>query len=177
MSFLASRDFTYVRFDVTSAVTVSSNTRVFYAFAQDVPLLSLQAPLPVELTNFETKWAAGATEVRWATASEKNSSHFVVERSTSGVSGYQVVGRVAAAGSSTSSRSYQLRDAEAGTLGLSTFYYRLRQVDADGREAFPAVVAVGVGKPTGVAQLDVYPNPAGTAQEARLDFRNLPGGG
>ena len=100
----------------------------------------------------------------------------MVERSTSGVSGYQAVGRVAAAGSSTSSRSYQLRDAEAGTLGLSTLY-RLRQVDVDGREAFSAVVAVGVGKPTGVAQLDVYPNPAGTAQEARLDFRNLPGGG
>ena len=88
-----------------------------------------------------------------------------------------MVGRVPAAGSSTSSRSYQLRDAEAGTLGLSTLYYRLRQVDADGREAFSAVVAVGVGKPMGVAQLEVYPNPAGTAQEARLDFRNLPGGG
>ena len=177
VSFLASRDFTYVRLDATSAATVSSNTRVYYAFAQDVPLLSLQAPLPVELTNFEAKWAAGATEVRWATASEKNSSHFVIERSTSGVSGYQAVGRVPAAGSSTSSRSYQLRDAEAGTLGLSTLYYRLRQVDADGREAFSAVVAVGVGKPMGVAQLEVYSNPVGTAQEARLDFRNLPGGG
>lgn len=177
VSFLASRDFSYVRLDVTSTVSVSSNTRVYYAFAQDEPLLSLQYPLPVELASFDAKWTGSATEVRWATASEKNSSYFVVERSTNGNSEYQAVGRVAAAGSSTSSRSYQLRDAEAGTLGVSTLYYRLRQVDADGSEAFSAVVAVAVGKQAGLAQLEVYPNPAGTAQEARLDFRNLSGGG
>ena len=177
VSFLASRDFSYVRLDVTSALAVSSNTRVYYAFAQDMPLISLQYPLPVELIRFEAKWAGSVTELRWATASEKNSSHFVVERSANGASGYQAIGRVAAAGNSTGSRSYQLRDAEAGTLGMDVFYYRLRQVDADGHEAFSSVVAVAVGKSTGLAQLDVYPNPAGTAQEARLDFRNLPGGG
>jgi hypothetical protein len=177
ISFLASRDFTYAEITVTSAASVLSNTRVYYAFAEDVPLLSLQTPLPVELTNFNAKWVGNATELRWATASEKNSRYFVVERSTSGESGYQAVGRVAAAGSSTSSRSYQLRDAEASMLGVSTLYYRLRQVDADGSEAFSPVVAVAIGKQAGLAQLEVYPNPAGTAQEARLDFRNLSGGG
>ena len=177
VSFLASRDFTYARLDVASAVSVSSNTRVYYAFAQDVPLLSLQYPLPVELTSFEAKWTGSATELRWATASEKNSSYFVVERSTTGQGEYQPVGRVAAAGSSTSPRSYQLRDAEAGTLGASTLYYRLRQVDADGSESFSPVAAVAVGKSVGLAQLEVYPNPVGTAQEARLNFRSLPSGG
>ena len=177
VSFLATRDFTYVELTVSSAASVLSNTRAYYAFAEDVPLVSLQSPLPVELTSFDAKWAGGATELRWATASEKNSSHFVVERSVSGESGYQAVGRVDAAGSSTSRRSYQLRDVEAGALGATMLYYRLRQVDADGREAFSAVVAVAVGKQASLAQLGVYPNPAGTAQEARLDFRNLPGGG
>ena len=177
VSFLASRDFTSVRLDVTSAVSVSSDTRVYYAFAQDVALLSLQAPLPVELTSFEAKWASNATELRWTTASEKNSSYFVVERSANGEKGYQAVGRVAAAGSSSSSRSYQLRDVEAGMLGVNQLYYRLRQVDADGREAFSRVAVVAVGKQAGAAQLDVYPNPAATAQEVRLDFRSLPTGG
>ena len=177
VSFLASRDFSYVRLDVTSAVTVSSNTRVYYAFAEDVPLISLQYPLPVELTSFEAKWNNNATDLRWATASEKNSSYFVVERSASGTGEYQAVGRVNAAGSSSSARSYQLRDAEAGALGVNTLYYRLRQVDVDGSESFSPVAAVVVGKPGSTARLEVYPNPAGTAQEARLDFRNLPGGG
>jgi hypothetical protein len=177
VSFLASRDFTYAEITVTSVADVLSNTRVYYAFAEDVPLISLQYPLPVELTSFEAKWTGSATDLRWATASERNSSYFIVERSTSGEGEYQAVGRVAAAGSSASSRSYQLRDAEAGALGASILYYRLRQVDADGSEAFSKVVAVAVDKPAGIAQLDVYPNPASTAQEARLDFRNLPGGG
>ncbi len=177
VSFLASRDFTYAEITVTSAASVLSNTRVYYAFAEDVPLISLQYPLPVELTSFEAKWTGSAADLRWATASEKNSSYFLVERSMTGKDEYQAVGRVAAAGSSNSSRSYQLRDAEAGSLGVSLLYYRLRQVDIDGSETFSPVVAVAVGKPAGVAQLDVYPNPANTAQEARLDFRNLSGGG
>ncbi len=177
ISFLASRDFTYVKLTVSSAASVLSNTRVYYSFAEDVPHFSLQYPLPVELASFGGTWAGNAAELSWATASEKNSSHFIVERSANGAGGYQAVGRVAAAGSSTSHRSYQLRDADAGTLGAATLYYRLRQVDADGREAFSAVVAVVVSKQPARVQLAVYPNPAGTAQEAYLDFRNLVGGG
>ena len=176
ISFLASRDFTYAEITVTSAASVLSNTRAYYAFAEDVPLLSLQYPLPVELTSFEAKWTGSATDLHWTTASEKNSSHFVVERSANGTL-YQPVGRLTAAGSSSSSRSYQLRDAEAGTLGVNLLYYRQRQVDVDGSETFSPVVAVAVGKLAGVAQLDVYPTPTGTAQDAHLDFRNLSGGG
>ena len=116
VSFLASRDFTYVRLDVTSPVAVSSDTRVYYAFAQDVPLLNLQNPLPVELVSFTGTWAGGGAELRWATASEKNSRYFQVERSITGKEGFESVGRVAAAGSSSSARNYQLRDAEAGQL-------------------------------------------------------------
>ena len=78
ISFLVSRDFAYVRLDVTSPVAASSDTRVYYAFAQDVPLLSLQYPLPVELISFDAKWTGSATDLRWATASEKNSRYFVV---------------------------------------------------------------------------------------------------
>ena len=177
VSFLASRDFTYVRLDVTSPVAASSKTRVYYAFAQDVPLLNLQAPLPVELVSFSGWWAEGGAELRWATASEKNSSYFQVERSLRGDGGYAPVGRVTAAGSSSSAHRYQLHDAEAGHLPAHLLYYRLRQVDVDGHEAFSPVVSVAVGKLAATAQLDVYPNPAPTAQAAYLDYRNLPAEG
>lgn len=86
------------------------------------------------------------------------------------------MGRVAAAGSSSAHR-YQLRDAEAGYLNVALLYYRLRQVDVDGHEAFSPVVSVAVGKPGASAQLDVYPNPAPMAQAAHLDCRNLPAEG
>ena len=177
ISFLASRDFAYVRLDETSAVAASSDTRVYYAFAQDVPLLSLQYPLPVELARFGGTWTGTAAELNWATASEQNSRYFVVERSASGDGSYQPVGRVAAAGTSSSGRAYQFRDAEAGALGVAVLYYRLRQVDADGRETFSPVVSVAVGARAGAAKLDVYPNPAPTAQSVRVDCRNLAAGG
>ena len=60
---------------------------------------------------------------------------------------------------------------------MRQLYYRLRQVDLDGSESFSPVVLVTVGKTTGLAQLDVYPNPAATATDVRLDYRNLPAGG
>ena len=36
------------------------------------------------------------------------------------------------------------------------------------------MVSVAVGKLAATAQLDVYPDPAPTAQAAHLDYRNLP---
>ena len=178
LSFLASRDFKYVQLTVNSAASVLSNTRVYYAFAEDVPLLSLLAPLPVELTAFTGRWANGAAELSWATASERNSSHFVVERSAGGESGFQAVGRVAARGNSTSPQAYKLRDAEAGTQGAALLYYRLRQVDVDGQEAFSPVITVAVrGRAATAPQLELYPNPAPDAQAVQLHFLNLPAAG
>jgi len=174
VSFLASRDFSYVELEVNCAASVLSNTRVYYGFAEDVPLLSVQSPLPVELTQFTGRWATGAVELNWATASEKNSDYFVVERSTGGDARFLAVGQVAAAGNASGPRAYKLRDAEAATQAVPTLYYRLRQVDLDGHVSFSPVVSVAVGKLLVVApQLEVYPNPAPDAQAVRVHCVNL----
>ena len=67
-------------------------------------------PLPVELVAF-TATAEGPAAVRlaWATASEKNSAAFEVERSADGTV-FTPIGTVAAAGSSSAPHSYALRD-------------------------------------------------------------------
>ena len=178
VSFLASRDFEYVQLTVNAAASVSSNTRVYYAFAEDVPLLSLLSPLPVELTAFSGRWTSSAAELSWATASERNSSHFVVERSTDGEAAFLPVGRVAAHGNSSNSQAYKLRDAEAGEQGVALLYYRLRQVDVDGKEAFSPVITIAVGARAAAApQLELYPNPAPDAQAVQLHILNLPATG
>ena len=176
--FLATRDFAYVELEVNSAAAVLSNTRVYYAFAEDVPLVSVQYPLPVELTAFSGRWAAEAAELSWATATEKNSSHFVVERSVSGEAGFQAVGQVQAHGTSSSPQAYKLRDADAGAQGVARLYYRLRQVDLDGKQAFSPVITVAVGQRSAAApQLEVYPNPAPDAQAVWVHCPNLPAAG
>ncbi|WP_151087102.1 RCC1 domain-containing protein [Hymenobacter baengnokdamensis] len=122
-----------------------------------------QAPLPVVLTAF-TATAAGPAAVRlaWATASEKSSDFFEVERSPDGTS-FARIGTLAAAGSSSSPHHYELLDA-ALPAGAGTAYYRLRQVDIDGTLSYSPVRVVTLAAQAGLA---LYPNPA-TAPGATL---------
>jgi hypothetical protein len=179
IAFLTTQNFASVQLSATSTASVGVNINVYQAFADNLAggLITAITPLPVELTAFSGKWVNGAAELNWATASEKNSSHFIVERSVGGDAAYQAVGRVAAAGSSSSSRAYQLRDAEAGTQGVATLYYRLRQVDVDGTQAFSPIVAVAVGKLTVASLLELYPNPTADAQAVMVNYASQPSAG
>ncbi len=115
-------------------------------------------PLPVELATFMVT-AEGPASVRlaWATASEKNSAAFEVERSTDGT-GFARLGTVPAVGTSTSPRSYGFVDAKLP--GVAQLYYRLRQVDTDGSSSYSSVQVVT--RPGAAAGLALYPNPATT---------------
>ena len=113
----------------------------------------LATPLPVTLVQF-TATTSGPTAVvlAWATAGEGNSARFEVQRSADGKA-FQRIGTVAAAGNSTSARTYNYLDTAAPA---GTSYYRLRQVDRDGTAAYSPVRTVARGS----AGLTVCPNPA-----------------
>lgn len=180
LSFLTTQNFASVQLSVAGGVAGLVNIPISYAFADNRAggLPSVITPLPVELKAFSGRWANGAAELNWSTASEKNSQHFVVERSTGQEVAFRAVGQVAAAGTSTNSLNYQLRDAEAGAQGAAILYYRLRQVDADGKQVFSPVVSVMVGqRPAAVPQLEVYPNPAPDAAAVMVRCPNLPAAG
>ncbi|MBO0360585.1 T9SS type A sorting domain-containing protein [Hymenobacter sp. BT186] len=115
------------------------------------------APLPVELVAFGAERKGQGVECSWKTASEKNNSHFDVERSRNGQQ-FEKVGKVTGAGSSAGSHSYSLYDAQAPN---STLYYRLRQVDFDGTATYsPVVVVQGCSTCEPLqATLAVVPNP------------------
>ena len=180
ISFLTTRNFASVQISAASLLALGVDINVFQAFADNLAggLIANIIPLPVELTAFTGRWASGAAELNWATASEKNSSHFVVERSVGGDAAFQTVGQVAAAGNSSSAKTYQLRDAEAGTLGVPVLYYRLRQVDIDGKQAFSPVISIAVGK-LAIAgpQLQVYPNPTANTKSLTVYCPSLPATG
>lgn len=114
------------------------------------------APLPVALTAF-TAVAEGHAVVRlaWASASEKNSRTFEVERSVDGAA-FARVGTVAAASSSSQAHRYELPDAQL-PAGAATLYYRLKQVDADGSLSYSPVRVVALTD--AVVGLSLYPNP------------------
>jgi len=121
---------------------------------------ALVNPLPVELTSFTARRQAdNAVSVKWITASEKNSAYFEVQRSANGHD-FAAVATAPARGNSSQPTAYAALDKAPAAPAL---YYRLRQVDTDGKAAFSPVVAVA-GAGTGLAaKVLLYPNPARTA--------------
>lgn len=84
--------------------------------------------LPVELLYFEGNAYGKVNYLEWATATEHNSSHFVVEKSTDGWE-WQSIGQLDAAINSTQELRYNLTDDNVMPV---LNYYRLRQFDIDG---------------------------------------------
>lgn len=110
-------------------------------------------PLPVELVVFSASLTARqGVALHWVTASEKNSRHFVIERSADG-STFSALRTVAAAGTTSARSTYDQTD-EQPLFGTS--YYRLRQVDMDGTTAFSPVQLVRLGS-ANAEGLAVYP--------------------
>ena len=117
--------------------------------------------LPVELTSFTATVENGAVAVKWSTASEKDSDHFTVERSTDNKT-FEPIGRLPAAGNSQMPLHYALVD-RSPAPGIN--YYRLAQVDIDGTTERSDVVACMAD---GLHQALLYPNPAQVKLNVRL---------
>jgi hypothetical protein len=131
-----------------------------YEQTQSAAVPTLTTPLPVVLTAFAGQAASTGNQLKWSTAQEVKSASFVVEASADG-STFAAIGELAAAGNSTTVRSYEYLDASAMALNAVRRYYRLRQVDLDGTTAYSPVVTLT--RPSAAATapkvLDVYPNP------------------
>lgn len=125
--------------------------RWFYGYANGWGDIGV---LPVELLMFTGRSKADVNELEWATASEENSSAFIVERSVDG-NVFHDLGSVQAAGNSQQEVRYAFID-EAPPSGAA--FYRLRMVDLDGAfEQSPVVVVQ-----RGAGDVVLYPNPAET---------------
>jgi hypothetical protein len=117
--------------------------------------VTLQATaLPVELTFFQTEVADNQkVNIKWETATEINSSHFILERSRDAVN-YKSIAQIEAAGASNAKKLYSFTD-ESALFG--TNYYRLSQIDRDGTQQVfrpQAVIIDDTYLPFGV-----FPNP------------------
>lgn len=98
---------------------------------------STSGTLPVTWLRFGANSSAAGIELSWSTAAEYNNAYFEVERSTDG-SRFSNIGRVAATSSPSATNNYQFID-QVPASGAA--YYRLKQVDKDGRFEYSAVVS------------------------------------
>lgn len=94
--------------------------------------------LPVNWLSFTGTEQGKTVLLQWATASENNNDHYEIERSANGTS-YQSIGQVAASANPAIRNDYQYTDLNPVN---GTTYYRLKQVDKDGRSRYSTVIAV-----------------------------------
>ncbi len=116
--------------------------------------------LPVSLINFNSKLlTSGGVNLNWATASEQNNSHFLLERSSNGVT-FAPLQKVNSKGSNSSTRlDYQYLDRKP-LHGIN--YYRLSQVDLNGDTKIVGHTTQNVG--LGSQSLELSPNPLTTTE-------------
>lgn len=113
-------------------------------------------PLPVELVKFEAVLDdKNIVQLNWQTASELNNDYFSIERSLNGLDWISVV-TIKGAGNSSIPLFYEAKDDISG-ITATVIYYRLKQVDFDGKSEYSQIVATDL--PQSQSSLKVYPNP------------------
>lgn len=100
--------------------------------------------------------------VKWETVTESNTSHFIVQRSTAINTTADSIGNIIAKENSTVLSNYLWVD-KYPSKGIN--YYRLKQVDKDGKYVYSATVAINFESGFIVSY---YPNP--TSSIIKLDI-------
>ena len=103
-----------------------------------VEKLSQAAALPVTWLNFNGTLRNNETYLNWSTANEFNSKGFEVQKSMDGQT-FADIGFVEGAGNSSIINNYSYTDAKVQS---GTNYYRLKQVDLDGRFSYSSVIKI-----------------------------------
>ncbi|RZK46902.1 MAG: T9SS type A sorting domain-containing protein [Pedobacter sp.] len=125
-----------------------------YGQGEDFPIF-VAGILPVTWKYFRGRKSNYDVYLQWGTASESNNRRFEVQRSTDGLDYYKI-GTIA---SSSILRDYDFTDHNAVA---PVYFYRLKQVDNDGRETLSSVIIVRNDQP-GDAQSVQVVNPFGNA--------------
>jgi hypothetical protein len=180
----------FIRFRLASSAAEAGSP---FGFArngevEDYPFPINQVNLPVELVEFKGELKEDNTSLlTWKTASELNNDYFDVQRKKQDGTGWETIGKVDGYGNSNQLISYSFIDSKPET---GENYYRLQQVDFDGRSEFSNTIMLkldAAATPEVKDDFVVYPNPAknefwiksvqntNTDTELTLDLFNITG--
>ena len=133
------------------------------AGAQDMFLAKLGTcvALPIEMLFFDGKNEGDKNILKWTTASEINNDYFTIERKSESESEneWQEIGKVNGVGNSNTTNNYQFIDSQISNFKFQIFYYRLKQVDYDGRVTYSKTISVTMEQFNNLT-FNIYPIPA-----------------
>lgn len=109
--------------------------------------------LPVHFVSFNAAKQSNGVQLTWNVTNEVNVRSYEVEKSING-SRFSKIGEVPFKASSNAMNQYQFYD---GSLLSNNAFFRIRQVDIDGKSMYSSVVSISTNE-TG-SKLSVHPNP------------------
>ena len=119
------------------------------------------SPLPVKLISFDANQVDKVVELKWATESELDNSHFEVEKSIDGIR-FEAFDKVEGVGTTNETNFYNATDINPGN-GFN--YYRLKQVDFDGGYEYSEIVSINLEMGSDIT---VFPNPVREKTQIQL---------
>ena len=141
---------------IYSTEAVTGVTLAVGTHGRGVFTAAITDPLPVELVTFSGLYNSGTVELTWETATEVDNYGFEIERKNSAQSEWKMIGFVSGSGNSNSPKYYSFTD--NNLIGSEKFYYRLKQIDTDGKFEYSNIVEVTVNI-GGYKLVQNYPNP------------------
>ncbi|NIR47130.1 T9SS type A sorting domain-containing protein [candidate division KSB1 bacterium] len=121
----------------------------------DEIMVAADIATPVEMKSFTAQFLANRVVLKWITATETNNFGFEVERSLPNHD-FEKIGFVAGNGTVTVPKTYKFVDTEIST---GKVFYRLKQIDLDGRFDYSDILTVNIGVPEHFELSANYPNP------------------
>lgn len=113
------------------------------------------AVFPVTYISFTAEKTGKSVLINWKTANESNNDYFAVERSKDGNS-FSQIGIVKSKGNSSQQQQYSYEDFNYTT---GTNYYRLKQVDIDGKFSYSNIISINFETSP---VIKIFPNPVKT---------------
>lgn len=117
-------------------------------------------PLPVELSSFTAVVNGNSIILIWRTETEVSNYGFEVERASSSTTPVQEkwkkIGFVEGHGNCNSPKDYAFTDTP---LEGTSFQYRLKQIDTDGKYHYSEIVSVDIAAPSHFELKQNFPNP------------------
>ncbi len=112
--------------------------------------------LAVNYLKFSAQLQNSNVILNWQTASEISTSHYNIQRSTDGIH-FTIINRSIAAGNSNTIKQYTYTDNNVTALKVNKLYYRLQEVDKDGKSNYSNIETINLENEN---KMFVYPVPA-----------------
>ena len=148
--------------DVSSSRSITETVTSFSAWT----VSDAANPLPVQLASFTGAVENGKVVLKWITSYESATESWRIERSTLSGGPYHLSGEIESYGQP---HQYQWIDNSAGYN--TQYYYRLAQIDNDGKIVYYGPVMVASGAPVSLISRLISCGPSPFSSSARISYQ------